>query len=449
MRESFGQALPRVAATLPGPRAAALVDALARTECPALTARRARRAETSGASHDPIVWARAHGANVEDVDGNVFVDLTAGFGAAAIGHGHSRVVESIRAQTERLLHALGDVHPSDVKVALLSRLAGLAPFPDARVILGLSGADAIEAALKTAMLATKRPGVLAFVGGYHGLSYGALATCGYKDVFRAPFTDQMGAHVTFAPYPAAGEAGSHHHALAAVRKAWDQARAPISAVLFEPAQGRGGIVFPPRGFLAGLGELAHERGALLIADEIFTGLGRCGATWLSVSEGVTPDLVVTGKALGGGLPVSACLGRREVMSAWGAPGGEAIHTSTFLGHPLACAAALATLEVMENERLAERAVRVGEPFRDRLRAKLSAHACVRGVRGVGLMLGVELDGGARGLRIVRRLLERGYIVLPAGPDARVLSLTPPLAIEEALLDAFAVALDEVLLEDGP
>lgn len=449
MRDSFGQALPRVSAPLPGPRAAALVDALARTECPALTARRARRAETSGASHDPIVWGRARGANVEDVDGNVFVDMTAGFGAASIGHGHSRVVEAVRAQTERLLHALGDVHPSDVKIALLSRLAGLAPFPDARVILGLSGADAIEAALKTAMLATKRSGVLAFVGGYHGLSYGALATCGYNEGFRAPFAAQLGGHVTFAPYPSVGGPESHHHALAAVARAWDAASVPIGAVLFEPAQGRGGVVFPPRGFLLGLSELARERGALLIADEIFTGLGRCGATWLSVSEGVAPDLVVTGKALGGGLPISACLGRRDVMSAWGTPGGEAIHTSTFLGHPLACAAALATLEVMDNEGLAERAVRVGETFRDRLRTRLAGHACVRSVRGVGMLLGVELDGGARGLRMVRRLLERGYIVLPAGPDARVLSLTPPLSIEQAQLDGFAAALDEALTEDGP
>lgn len=447
--KNFGQALPQVSAPLPGPRASALVDALARTECPALTARRARRAETSGASYDPIVWARASGANVEDVDGNVFVDLTAGFGAAAIGHAHPRVVEAVRAQSERLLHALGDVHPSDVKIALLSRLAGLAPFPDARVILGISGADAIEAALKTAMLSTGRPGVLAFTGGYHGLSYGALAECGYSEAFRRPFVEQMGRHVTFAPYPAAGGPDSHRQAVAAVTSAWDAAKVPIGAVLLEPAQGRGGVVFPPRGFLAGLGELASERGALLIADEIFVGLGRCGATWLSVSEGVVPDLIVTGKALGGGLPVSACLGRGHVMNAWGTPGGEAIHTSTFLGHPLACAAALATLEVMDNEQLATRAVRIGEPFRDRLREKLSAHPCVRGVRGMGLMLGVELDGGARALRLVRRLLERGYLVLPAGHDARVLSLTPPLSIEPELLDGFAVALDEALTQDEP
>ena len=425
------------------------MDALAQTECPALTARRARQAETSGASYDPIVWARARGVNVEDVDGNVFVDLTAGFGAAAIGHGHPDVVEAIRQQTERLLHALGDVHPSDVKIALLSRLARLAPFPDARVILGLSGADAIEAALKTAVLSTGRSGVLAFVGGYHGLSYGALAECGYKESFRAPFAEQLGRHVTFAPYPAVGEAGTQHHALAAIAEIWAAAKTPIGAVLFEPAQGRGGMVFPPRGFLEGLGELARERGALLIADEIFTGLGRCGTTWLSVAEGVVPDLVVTGKALGGGMPISACLGRSEVMRAWGTPGGEAIHTSTFLGHPLACAAALASLDVLEREGLAERAVRIGEPFRDRLRALLTKHHFVRGVRGVGLMIGVELDGGARGLRIVRRLLERGYLVLPAGPDARVLSLTPPLSISETLLDAFAVALDEVLTQDAP
>jgi 4-aminobutyrate aminotransferase-like enzyme len=449
MSETFGDALPRIVTALPGPRAAALVETLAQTECPALTARRARRAETSGASHDPIVWARARGANVEDVDGNVFVDLTAGFGAAAVGHAHPRVTAAVSAQSERLLHALGDVYPSDVKVALLARLATLAPFSAARVILGLSGADAIEAALKTARLATGRPGVLAFEGGYHGLSYGTLAACGYKESFRAPFTGQLGAHVTLAPYPAAGEGASYREAITALQRVWDAAPVPIGAILVEPAQGRGGMVFPPRGFLEALAEVARARGALLVADEIYTGLGRCGATWLSVAEGIVPDLIVTGKALGGGMPISACIGRAEIMRAWGAPGGEAIHTSTFLGHPPSCAAALAALAVLDEEQLAKRAVQVGEPFRDRLRERLARHRCVRGVRGLGLMIAVELDGGARGLRMVRKLLERGHLVLPAGPDARVVALTPPLTIAPAQLEHFAVSLDDALDEDGP
>jgi 4-aminobutyrate aminotransferase/(S)-3-amino-2-methylpropionate transaminase len=430
---------------LPGPRSAALVDLLARTECPALTARRARRTEMSGASHDPIVWTRARGANVEDADGNVFVDLTGGFGAAAVGHAHPAVVAAVTAQSERLLHALGDVHPSDVKIALLGRLAALAPFPDARVILGLSGADAVEAALKTALLATGKPGVLAFEGGYHGLSYGALAACGYKEAFRRPFRGQLSQHVVFAPYPAAGEV-SHHAAAAAVREVWERARLPIGAVLVEPALGRGGVVFPPRGFLNDLEEMARSRGALLIADEIYTGLGRCGATWLSVAEGASPDLLVTGKALGGGMPISACIGRADVMRRWGAPGGEALHTSTFLGHPPSCAAALASLDALEREGLAARAVRIGEPFRDALRARLARHRAVRAVRGMGLLLGVELDDTVRSLRVLRGLVERGYLALPAGPDARVLSATPPLVITEPQLAGFADALDAAIEE---
>jgi 4-aminobutyrate aminotransferase-like enzyme len=178
MSAELGSLLPAMRTPVPGARSAALVDALAAVESPSLTARRARRAETSGASWDPIVWASARGANVVDVDGNVLVDLASGFGVASIGHGHPRVVEAIAAQSLELVHGFGDVHPSAVKIALLEKLASIAPFPEARVILGAHGGDAIEAALKTAMLDTGRPGVLAFEGGYHGLSHGPLAICG-------------------------------------------------------------------------------------------------------------------------------------------------------------------------------------------------------------------------------------------------------------------------------
>ncbi len=441
MTDELGSLRPAVRRPVPGPASARWVEVLARTECPALTTRRARRAERSGAPHDPIVWTEARGANVRDADGNVYVDLTSGFGASAVGHRHPRVVEAVHAQADRLIHALGDLYPSDVKIQLLERLASLAPWPDARVILGLGGADAVEAALKTAVLATGRPGVLAFEGGYHGLGHGPLAACGYGAAFRTPFAGQLNPHVTFAPWPAAG--GDAEAALEAVRRAWPSD--DPGAVLVEPVQGRGGVRVPPAGFLAKLAELCRARGALLVADEIFTAHGRCGVRWRAVAEGVAPDLICTGKALGGGLPVSACLGRAEVMEAWGDPSGAAIHTGTFFGHPLGCAAALATLSVIEAEGLMARAEALGGTLRERL-SRLD-HAIVRGVRAAGLMVGLELDSGARTLAVTRRLLERGWLVLPAGCDAEVLQVLPPLTIAPALLDGFAEALDGVLSEE--
>jgi len=438
----LGALAPAVSAPLPGAIASRLVETLAATECPALTTRRARRRERSGAPHDPIVWARARGANVVDADGNIFVDLTAGFGVAAVGHAHPRVVEAVQRQAGTLLHALGDVHPSDVKVRLLERLASMAPWPSARVILGLNGGDAVEAALKTAMLATRRPGVLAFEGGYHGLAYGPLAACGYSAAFREPFAEQLNPHVTFAPFPAASE--SVERALERVAERWDAAESPIGAALVEPVQGRGGVNVPPAGFLAGLGALARDRGALLVSDEILVGLGRCGARWASVEDGAAPDLICAGKALGGGLPVSACLGRAEVMAAWGDPDGEALHTVTFLGHPLGCAAALATLDILEGESLAARAIERGSALCSMLRDLAARRGAIVDVRGRGMLVGIELDRGERTLAIVRRLLEAGYITLPAGSSARVLELTPPLAIAPQLLERFIDALDDAL-----
>ncbi|MDQ3033676.1 MAG: aminotransferase class III-fold pyridoxal phosphate-dependent enzyme, partial [Myxococcota bacterium] len=429
---------------LPAARSAALVELLARTESPALTARRARRAEASGASWDPIVWSEARGANVVDADGNVFVDLASGFGVAAIGHGHPRVVAAIEAQAKRLVHGFGDVHPSTAKVALLERLASIAPFPDARVILGAHGADAIEAALKTAMLDTARPGVLALEGGYHGLSHGPLAISGYRADFRAPFAAQLNPHVVFAPWPAPDAPVAD--AIAAVERAWDASPAPIGALFVEAIQGRGGVRIPPAGFLRALGELARARGARVIADEILVGLGRCGARFVAVEEGLAPDLVCIGKSLGGGMPISACLGSSELMACWGDSAGEAIHTATFFGHPLACAAALAALDVIEDEDLATRATQSGARWLEALSAIAARHECVREVRGRGMLIGVELDAGARTLRAVPALLARGWITLPAGARAEVLQILPPISIADPLLDAFARELDAVLTE---
>jgi 4-aminobutyrate aminotransferase/(S)-3-amino-2-methylpropionate transaminase len=432
----FGLLLPQIATAVPGPRSIALAESLSRTECPALTARRARRAERTGAPHDPITWAEARGANVRDVDGNVFVDLTGGFGAALYGHAHPAVIAALGAQQTRLLHALGDVHPSDQKVQLLAALCALSPFP-ARVILGLSGADAVEAALKTAMLHTRRPGVVAFEGGYHGLSHGPLAVCGYGEDFRAPFLGQLNPHVRFAPFPA--RESERASALTALSAAIDSLGDHAGALLLEPIQGRGGVREAPLGFLAEAAALAHARGMLVVVDEIYTGLGRTGSVFLHTEFGIAADLICLGKALGGGVPISACIGRNEVMAAWGDPASEAIHTSTFLGNPPACAAALASLALMR-EHMHE------IPAREAVyRAAFSALSDVEEVVGRGLLLGLTLRGGApRVLAVMRRMLERGYIVLPAGAPPTRLCLTPPLALSDAQLAGVVAALSACL-----
>jgi 4-aminobutyrate aminotransferase/(S)-3-amino-2-methylpropionate transaminase len=440
--DALGELLPRIQTAPPGPLSQRWVDELAASECPALTQRRARRNERAGAPLDPIVWAQAHGANVQDVDGNVYVDLSAGFGAASVGHAHPRVVAAIAAQSAQLMHALGDLQPSDVKVRLLSRLAALFPTQDCRVMLGVSGSDAVEAALKTSLLFTGRAGVLAFEGGYHGLSYGPLAACGYDAAFRAPFAAQLNPHVGFVPYPRT--AGDLTVTLAAVSGALGAPGTRVGAVLVEPVLGRGGVVVPPAQFLPELSALCQRHAALLIVDEVMTGLGRTGRMFAFERTGVVPDLLCVGKALGGGMPVSACVGRPQVMESWRQTAGEALHTGTFFGHPVAAAAALATLDVLADEQLSERAAKLGPQLLEQLGALRTKHARIMDVRGQGLLIGIELESGALGLRCMRALLERGYITVPAGADARVVSLTPPLCITPAQLEGFVAALDASL-----
>lgn len=432
----LGDALPDVRSPIPAKAGQAWVERLAVSECPALTSRRRRRAEHTGASHDPIVWVEARGSNVVDADGNRYVDLTSGFGVALVGHTHPEVVAAVKRQADRLLHALGDLHPSDVKIALLERLCTLAPWTRARVMLSLSGADAVTAALKTAVMATGKTGVVAFEGSYHGLTYGPLAVSGFAERFREPFRAQLPTGVHFAAWPDTD--ANMDAALQTLPRDWSG----VGAVIVEPIQGRAGVRIPPCGFLRALEQACRDNGALLIVDEIFTGLGRCGALWRSVDEGVTPDLICLGKALGGGLPVSACIGREEVMLGWGTPEHEAIHTGTFYGDPLGSAAALATLDLIEREQLVARAAELGNRFAAMLRAQELPG--VSEVRQAGMMLGLQLKGPLKALTLTRALLERGYLVLPAGIGADVVQLAPPVTVSEAQLEAFVTALRDAL-----
>ncbi len=403
--------LPKIVTHVPGPRSRALAERLERVECPEVTC-----------LTEPLVFfERGEGANLFDVDGNRFVDLVAGFGAAVLGYADADLAAVAARQAKTLPHALGDVAPARVKVELLEALERVLPGDLGCAILSSSGSDAVESALKTALVVTGRPGVVAFEGAYHGLGLGALATT-HREHFRAPFEAVLSRHVRFAPFgdaPAAREAARDVAA---------------GAILVEPIQGRGGLRIAPPGFLAALREIADESGALLICDEVYTGLGRTGA-WLACEpDGVLPDVVALGKALGGGFPISACAGRRDVMRAWPASTGEAVHTSTHLGNPLGCALALRVLERIEQDGLCARAGELGAAALERLQKEVGSGPGVVDVRGRGLMLGVELDSPKRAANAARAALESGWIVLREGADGRVRSLTPPLTIDAELLD---------------
>jgi 4-aminobutyrate aminotransferase/(S)-3-amino-2-methylpropionate transaminase len=427
-REQVKQELPAITTEPPGPRSRELTERLARTESPAVSARREARA------HHTIVYDHAEGVNVFDVDGNRYVDMCAGFGALPLGHRHPTLTKALDAQRDKLWLGLGDVYATEPKVALTEKLASMYPEPGARVLLGATGADAVTAALKTAVLATGRAGVLAFTGAYHGLSYAPLAACGLHPAFREPFAVQLGRHVTFAPYPRseAEEAECIIHMQNAL------VSGQIGAVLIEPILGRGGCVVPPPLFLRRVRDLCDRAGALLVVDEIWTGLGRSGSMLMSVSQGVLPDAICIGKALGGGLGISACIGSAKVMAPWGEHGGATLHTATHFGNPLACATALATIGCIEEEGLAARARKMGDDFIELLSGRMS------GVRGRGLMVGIELPTAEHAQSAMRALLERGWIVLTGGAAGNVVTLTPPLVVEWQILKAFADALEAAL-----
>lgn len=378
----------------------------------------------------PVFWEKAEGVNVWDVDGNRFLDFTSAFGVAGLGHRNPEVVSALVDQAGRLLHGMGDVHPTLLKGELCERLVGLTfgrwTGEGAKVVLSNSGFEAVETALKTARLATEKRGILAFENGYHGLGYGSLlATDGAK--FRGPFGDQLAEVTTRLPY------GSGDLPQGRVAE-------EIGAVLVEPIQGRGGKVVPPADFLAGLRRWCDEVGAVLIFDEIYTGFWRTGKWFAAEWDGVVPDLICVGKAMSGGFPISACVGRDRVMAAWPESPGEALHTSTFLGHPVGCAMALKSLEILSRPETSALVAERSQMLENALRN--FAHPTVCELRGRGMMWGLELTENAGPL--LGRLLAEGFLFLADGPDGRVLSFTPPFAISEDEVKAALQVLGRLL-----
>jgi 4-aminobutyrate aminotransferase-like enzyme len=409
---------------IPGPRSRELRPALRNFES---------RNVTFVDEDSPIFWESASEATVTDVDGNRYIDLTAAFGVANTGHSNPYVAAAVHDQAVRLMHGMGDVHPTEVKVRLLEAVAKVAPGDLSKTFLASTGSEAVEAALKTAMLATGKCAFAAYRGAYHGLSLGTLAVSGIEK-FREPFGRFVAQTTLFLDYPHADMSPSDEGLGAALSDAERalRARSDIAALIIEPIQGRGGCIVPPKGYLQSLRRICDELGILLIFDEIYTGFGRTGKLFACEHEGAVPDILCIGKAMANGFPISAAVARPAIMDVWPESPGEALHTSTYLGNPMGCAAALANLGEIERLDLPRRARELGAMLGARLDG-LRSNANVADVRGRGLMWGIELRDTKSAEQLVRSALKQGVILLQAGPQGNVISLTPPLVIPEQQL----------------
>lgn len=389
------------------------------------------------ATTTPLTFAGGEGAELIADDGTRYLDFISGYGVTNTGHCHPQVVAAIQAQAARLLHVstVGRTAPADTYA---ERLCSLAPLPAAKIFYTNSGTEAVEAALKLARYATGRPNILSFGGGFHGRTMGSLSVSTSKAAFRArhePFVPGS----LVAPYP--------RHDLDATMQSIEQLFAEqstpdrIAACIVEPVLGEGGYVIPPDEFLPSLRRLCDQHGILLIVDEVQSGFGRTGLLFACEHSETTPDLMTVGKGIASGLPMGALLGRAEVMDAW-APGA---HGNTFGGNPVACAAAIATLDIIEQERLPANAADRGAQLLKGLKAL--ANDCpdeVVQARGRGLMIGIELPSAAAAARLRSGLLDRRIVVSTAGAGSNVIRLAPPLIITAQQAERVLEACRDVL-----
>ena len=388
----------------------------------------------------PVVIEHGEGATLTDVDGNTFLDFTGGVGCLNVGHAHPRVVEAISEQATKFLHTDFTIVPYEVYVTLAERLVATAPISgQAKAAFFNAGTEAVENAVKFARAYTKRPAVIGFEGGFHGRTLLSLTltskTHPYKaglgpfapEVYRLPFAQEYRG-------PTAAEAlGALERALVT-----QVAAESVAAIVIEPVQGEGGFVVAPPEFLEGVRRICDDNGIVLVVDEVQTGLGRTGKMWGVEHYDVEPDLMCVAKSIAAGLPLSAVVGRAEIMDA---PGDSAIG-GTYVGNPVAQAAALAVLDIFEDEGLVESANRIGETIRDRMRAWQQRWDAIGDVRGLGSMLAIELvhDRGTRdpapelASAVVEAASERGLLLLKSGIYSNCIRVLVPLVISEGELD---------------
>ena len=388
----------------------------------------------------PIVADRAKGAEMWDVAGKRYIDFAGGIGVLNVGHGHPHVMEAVHAQIDRVTHTSFQVVMYESYLRLAERICALAPGEGPKKAIFFStGAEAVENAVKIARAHTGRPAVISFQGGFHGRTLLALSLTGSV----VPYKQNFGPYATEVyqvPFPYEYRGWSTERALASLDELFESSVAPqrVAAIIIEPVLGEGGFVPAPAAFLHKLRALTEKHGILLIADEIQTGFGRTGKFFAIEHSGVSPDLVTVAKSLAAGFPLSGVVGRAEVMDAPG-PGGLG---GTFGGNPVACAAGLAVLDVMRDERLPERAARIGSVVEERMRSWASEHDLVGDVRVMGAMAGMELvrdrktkiPADTETAQILALAREKGLILLRAGMHHNVIRTLMPLTIPDDQLD---------------
>jgi 4-aminobutyrate aminotransferase/(S)-3-amino-2-methylpropionate transaminase len=414
---------------VPGPRSRAILERLEASVAAPL------------AITFPIAAAESRGATITDVDGNVFLDFTGGVGCLNVGHSHPRVVQAAQEQLERFSHTDFTIVPYEVYATLSERLLALAPFSGrSKAAFFNSGAEAVENAIKFARAFTGRSGVIAFEGAFHGRTALAVALTSKVHPYKAglgPFAPE----VYRVPFPRF-RGPSTDEALAALQRALKTVVAPedVACIVFEPVQGEGGFVPATPEFARGLREVCDEHGIVLVCDEVQTGFCRTAKMFAVEHFGVEPDLITVAKSIAMGIPLSGVLGKAAIMDApqEGGVGG------TYVGNPVAQAAALAVLDVIEEEGLVERSASLGETMRARMLAWQERWPQIRDVRGLGSMLAIELDDAATASRVVEEALRRGLLLLKAGVDGRAIRVLVPLVVTDAELDEALGAWEQAL-----
>jgi 4-aminobutyrate aminotransferase len=439
-----GRDYPRIIVPPPGPNARAVVD------------RDAEWTSSCYIKEYPLVVSRGQGVMVEDVDGNRFLDFMAGIAVCSTGYSHPKVVAAVQSAAGRFLHICGSDFYYEAMAVLCERLAKLAPGASKkRVFLTNSGTEAVEAAIKLARHATRRTAIIAFRGAFHGRSTGAVSLTSSKARQHAGFGPLLPDvhHVPFAyRYRCqfcADEPGCNRGCIDVIEKELFTRHldpGDVAAIFVEPVQGEGGYIVPPPGYLSALRELCDRHGILLVADEVQSGVGRTGKMFACEFDGVEPDILLTAKGLGSGMPIGAMISK-ESITTW----QNGSHGSTFGGNPVCCAAALATLDLVEGSLMANAAA-MGERLMRGASRLLEKHACIGDVRGRGLMVGIEFvkDRATREPAaelvhdLVQRAFRQGLLLLGAGKST--LRLAPPLLVDEQDVDTALAMIDACLAE---
>ncbi|MEO7296451.1 MAG: aminotransferase class III-fold pyridoxal phosphate-dependent enzyme [Candidatus Limnocylindria bacterium] len=430
------QAAPHIITELPGPKARALIARDTAVASPSLT-----RAY-------PLVADSGSGMVVTDVDGNRFLDFAAGIAVCSTGHSHPKVVKAIKDQADRLIHIAATDFYEPRYTEFMERLAAIAPFKEkARVFLTNSGTEAVEGAIKLARYHTHRSGIIAFEGGFHGRTMGALSLTNSKVKQRAGFGPLI-PMVHHAPFPrvrawredTGGDGSAELAHLQETIFGRQIAPSDVAAIVVEPIQGEGGYFPAPKAFIEGLREICDEHGILLIADEIQSGMGRTGSWWAIEQMDVEPDIILAAKGIASGMPIGAFIARDSV---WTWPPGA--HGSTFAGNPICAAAGLATLDIIESEGLAN-AASMGDRLRAGLERVSADVRAVRDIRGIGLMLGVEFDSHATAEAVQEAAFQGGLLTLECGESS--LRFSPPLIVDPASVDAAVRIFGEAVAASG-